>query len=71
MAKQVWKRPGEWRCWSCKEWVSNIELSNADGFVLTATKKLTRKTRHTPMLTDQKEPTNDQINHNQRASGKN
>ncbi|BBQ88706.1 hypothetical protein WP3W18E06_18340 [Raoultella ornithinolytica] len=32
MAKQVWKRPGEWRCWSCKEWVSNIELSNADGF---------------------------------------
>lgn len=32
MATQTWKRPGEWRCWSCKEWVSNIELSNADGF---------------------------------------
>lgn len=27
-----WSRPGEWKCWSCKEWVSNIELSNADGF---------------------------------------
>lgn len=26
-----WRKPGEWRCWSCREWVSNIELSNADG----------------------------------------
>lgn len=31
MTKQLWRRPGEWKCWSCKEWISNIELSNADG----------------------------------------
>lgn len=25
-------KPGEVRCWSCKEWMSNNELENADGF---------------------------------------
>jgi len=28
----LWKREGEWRCWSCQQWVSGNELSNADGF---------------------------------------
>ncbi|MEN4702941.1 hypothetical protein [Pantoea agglomerans] len=27
-------RPGEIRCWSCKEWMSNNEFSNADGFCI-------------------------------------
>lgn len=27
-------KPGEVRCWSCKEWMSNNELENSDGFCL-------------------------------------
>ena len=27
-----WTKPGEVKCWACKEWLSNNELSNADGF---------------------------------------
>lgn len=25
-------RPGEIRCWSCKQWMSNNEFQNADGY---------------------------------------
>lgn len=28
---EYYRRPGEVRCWSCKEWMSNNELENADG----------------------------------------
>jgi len=34
MKENKWYRSGEYKCWSCKEWVSNIELSNADGFCI-------------------------------------
>lgn len=27
----IYVRPGEWRCWSCKLWVSNVELLHNDG----------------------------------------
>lgn len=25
-------KPGEIRCWSCKQWMSNNEFENADGY---------------------------------------
>lgn len=27
-----WARPGEIKCWHCRDWISNNELENADGF---------------------------------------
>ena len=27
----IYVRPGEWRCWNCNLWVSNIELLHNDG----------------------------------------
>lgn len=27
-----WVREGEVKCWACREWMSNNELENADGF---------------------------------------
>lgn len=27
-----WTKPGEVKCWACREWMSNNELENADGF---------------------------------------
>lgn len=29
-----YRRPGEIRCWSCKEWMSNNEFMNADGYCI-------------------------------------
>lgn len=34
MAENQYLRPGEIRCWSCNEWMSNNEFSNADGYCI-------------------------------------
>lgn len=34
MEEIQYTRSGEIRCWSCMEWMSNNEFSNADGYCI-------------------------------------